>query len=73
MIVKVPSVEIDHKTPSLLPLVIASPSLPASWDDWLCDEVSALSQEGIDCPRVHANELGLDHKPAECNAAGINL
>jgi protein-tyrosine phosphatase len=47
-------------------------------NDWLCDEVSALSREGIDTlvsmlTDGEANELGLQHESAECGAAGIKF
>lgn len=47
-------------------------------NDWLCDEVSALSREGIDTlvsmlTDGEANELGLQHESAECSAAGIKF
>ncbi len=43
-------------------------------DDWLCDELSALSREGIDVlvsmlTEEEANELGLRRESQECGAA----
>jgi protein-tyrosine phosphatase len=47
-------------------------------NDWLCEEVRALSNEGIDVlvsmlTDEEANELGLSSEPLECEAAGIRF
>lgn len=47
-------------------------------NDWLCDEVSAFSREGIDTlvsmlTDEEAGELGLEQEAAECRAAGIQF
>ena len=47
-------------------------------NDWLCDEISALSREGIDIlvsmlTDAEAEELGLNDEPTECAAAGISF
>jgi hypothetical protein len=47
-------------------------------NDWLCEEISALSREGIEIlvsmlTDEEANELGLNQELAECDAAGINF
>jgi protein-tyrosine phosphatase len=46
--------------------------------DWLCDELSALSNEGIDVlvsmlTEEESSELGLDNESKECDAAGITF
>jgi len=46
--------------------------------DWLCDELNALSREGIDVlvsmlTEEEANELGLHRESEECGAAGIKF
>lgn len=46
--------------------------------DWLCDELSALSREGIDVlvsmlTQEEANELGLHRESEECEAAAIKF
>lgn len=46
--------------------------------DWLCDELRALSQEGIDVlvsmlTKEEANELGLHRESEECEAAAIKF
>jgi len=46
--------------------------------DWLCDELSALSREGIDAlvsmlTEEEAAELGLDRETEECEAAEIKF
>ena len=46
--------------------------------DWLCDELSALSREGIDVlvsmlTEKEANELGLHRESAECEAVAIKF
>jgi hypothetical protein len=46
--------------------------------DWLCDELSALSREGIDVlvsmlTEEEANELGLHRESEECEAAAIKF
>jgi protein-tyrosine phosphatase len=53
--------------------------VPRPWgNDWLCEEIRALSQEGIDVlvsmlTGEEAEELGLSNEPAECAAAGISF
>ena len=47
-------------------------------NDWLCEEISALSQEGIDIlvsmlTGEEVEELGLNHESTECAAAGIRF
>jgi len=47
-------------------------------DDWLCDEMSALSREGIDVlvsmlTEEEANDLGLHRESWECEAAAIKF
>ena len=47
-------------------------------NDWLYDEVSAFSQEGIDTlvsllTDQEANELGLEQEAAACSAAGLHF
>ncbi len=47
-------------------------------NDWLCEEISALSQEGIEIlvsmlTSDEAEELGLNHESEECAAAGISF
>jgi protein-tyrosine phosphatase len=47
-------------------------------NDWLCEEISALSREGIEVlvsmlTDEEANELGLNQELSECDAAGINF
>jgi hypothetical protein len=47
-------------------------------NDWLCDEVSALSREGIDTlvsmlTDGEANELRLQHESAECGVPESSL
>jgi protein-tyrosine phosphatase len=47
-------------------------------DDWLCDEMSALSREGIDVlvsmlTEEEANDLGLHRESGECEAAAIKF
>ena len=47
-------------------------------NDWLCEEISALSREGIDIlvsmlTGEEVEELGLNHESAECAAAGIRF
>jgi hypothetical protein len=44
--------------------------------DWLCDELDALSREGIDVlvsmlTEEETDELGLDREAEECHAAAI--
>lgn len=46
--------------------------------DWLCDELNALSREGIDVlvsmlMEEEANELGLHRESAECEAVAIKF
>ena len=46
--------------------------------DWLCDELSALSREGIDVlvsmlTEEESDELGLHHESEECKAAAIKF
>jgi protein-tyrosine phosphatase len=46
--------------------------------DWLCDELSALSREGIDIlvsmlTEEEINELGLNRESEECEAAAIKF
>ncbi len=46
--------------------------------DWLCNEVRALSQEGVDTlvsmlTNEEANELGLEQESAECDAVGLKF
>jgi protein-tyrosine phosphatase len=46
--------------------------------DWLSDELSALSREGIDVlvsmlTEEEANELGLERESEDCQAAGIRF
>lgn len=46
--------------------------------DWLCDEISALSREGIDVlvsmlTEEESNELGLERESEDCLAAGITF
>jgi len=46
--------------------------------DWLCDELNALSREGIDVlvsmlTEEEANELGLHRESEECGTAGIKF
>jgi hypothetical protein len=65
------------------PITAAAPSRIAivarpRGNDWLCDEVRALSQEGIDVlvsmlTDEEVNELGLRRESLECEAAGINF
>jgi hypothetical protein len=45
---------------------------------WLCDELSALSREGIDVlvsmlAKEESNELGLETESADCGATGITF
>ena len=45
-------------------------------DDWLCDEIAALSREGINVlvsmlTPEEADELGLNGESAECTSAGM--
>ena len=47
-------------------------------NDWLCEEISALSGEGIDIlvsmlTDEEAEELGLNAESAECTTAGISF
>ena len=47
-------------------------------NDWLCQEISALSHEGIEIlvsmlTSEETEELGLNHESAECAAAGISF
>jgi len=47
-------------------------------NDWLCEEISAFSREGIEIlvsllTDEETEELGLDHESAECAAAGISF
>jgi protein-tyrosine phosphatase len=47
-------------------------------NDWLCEEISALSREGIEIlvsmlTDEEAEELGLNDESAECAAAGIRF
>jgi hypothetical protein len=47
-------------------------------NDWLCDEISALSGEGIEIlvsmlTDEETDELGLNDELAECGAAGITF
>ena len=47
-------------------------------NDWLCEEISALSREGIEIlvsmlTDEEAEELGLNDESAECAAAGISF
>ncbi len=47
-------------------------------NDWLCDEIRGLSQEGIDVlvsmlTSEEANELGLRDERIECETAGISF
>ena len=47
-------------------------------NDWLCEEIRALSHEGIDIlvsmlTIEETEELGLNHESAECAAAGISF
>ena len=47
-------------------------------DDWLCDELNALSREGIDVlvsmlTEEETNELGLHRESEECDAATIKF
>jgi hypothetical protein len=46
--------------------------------DWLCDELSALSREGIDVlvsmmTGEESNELGLERESEDCGATGITF
>jgi len=46
--------------------------------DWLCDELTALSREGIDVlvsmlTHEEAKELGLQNESSECQAAGLEF
>jgi protein-tyrosine phosphatase len=46
--------------------------------DWLCEEISALSREGINVlvsmlTEEESNELGLNRESAECEAAAIKF
>jgi protein-tyrosine phosphatase len=68
---------------TLYPITDATPSHIAivarpRGNDWLCEEISALSQEGIDIlvsmlTGEEAEELGLNQESAECAAAGISF
>jgi protein-tyrosine phosphatase len=47
-------------------------------NDWLCEEITALSQEGVEIlvsmlTSEEVEELGLIHESAECAAAGISF
>ena len=69
--------------PTIYPITVAAPyriSIVARprGNDWLSDEVSAFSREGIDTlvsmlTNEEAGELGLEQEAAECNAAGIQF
>jgi len=69
--------------PTVYPIIGAAPhriSIIARprGNDWLSDEVSALSQEGIDTlvsmlTEDEENELGLTNEAAECGAAGMRF
>ena len=66
-----------YSVPSAVPNRIAIVARPRG-GDWLCDELSALSNEGIDVlvsmlTDEESNELGLDREPEECRAATIRF
>jgi len=68
---------------AIYPITAASPNritivARPRGNDWLCDELRALSHEGIDVlvsmlTDEEANDLGLRSEPAECRAAGIRF
>jgi protein-tyrosine phosphatase len=66
-----------YAVPSALPNRIAIVARPCG-GDWLCDELSALSREGIDVlvsmlTDEESNELGLDRESEECSTAAIRF
>jgi protein-tyrosine phosphatase len=68
---------------TIYPIIDATPNHIAivarpRGNDWLCDEISALSREGIEIlvsmlTDEEADELGLTEESAECVAAGISF
>lgn len=69
--------------PTVYPITDATPYRIAivarpRGNDWLSDEISALSREGIQIlvsmlTEEEGAELGLDHESTECTAAGITF
>jgi protein-tyrosine phosphatase len=69
--------------PAIYPIILAAPhriSIVACprGNDRLCEEVSAVSRQGIDTlvsmlTEEEAGELGLEQEAAECSAAGIQF
>ena len=68
---------------TVYPVIQASPNRIAivarpRGNDWLGEEIAALSQEGIEIlvsmlTSEEAEELGLNHESAECTAVGISF